>query len=124
MISSSILIKILLIDWRKGERFYAENLVDYDVASNNSGWQFSSGSGADSQPYFRYFNPYLQSKNNDPDCEYIKQWIPELKDVPSKDIHNWETEWEKHKDCGYPKPIVNYAEQKEISIKMYKDALN
>ena len=123
MISSSILIKILLIDWREGERFYAQHLVDYDVASNNGGWQFSSGSGADSQPYFRYFNPYLQSKNNDSDCEYIKQWIPELKDVPPADIHNWETTWEKHKECGYPKPIVNYAEQKEISLKMYKDAL-
>ena len=123
MISSSILIKILLIDWRQGERFYAQHLVDYDVASNNAGWQWSAGSGSDSQPFFRYFNPYLQSKNNDPDCEYIKQWIPELKDVPSKDIHDWETTWEKHKDCGYPKPIVNYAEQKEISLKMYKDAL-
>lgn len=123
MISSSILIKILLIDWRKGEKFYAQNLVDYDVASNNGGWQFSSGSGADSQPYFRYFNPYMQSKEHDPKCEYIKQWIPELKDVPNEDIHKWDTEWEKHKDCKYPKPIVDYKEQKEKSIKMYKDAL-
>lgn len=124
MISSSILTKIFLIDWRKGERFYAENLVDYDVASNNGGWQFSSGSGADSQPYFRYFNPYLQSKEHDTDCEYIKQWIPELKDVPSKDIHDWENTYMNYKDTGYPKPIVNYAEQKEISLKMYKNALN
>jgi deoxyribodipyrimidine photo-lyase len=124
MISSSILTKIFLIDWRKGERFYAENLVDYDVANNNAGWQWSAGTGADSQPFFRYFNPYLQSKNNDPDCEYIKQWIPELKDVPSKDIHDWENAWMNYKDTGYPKPIVNYAEQKEISLKMYKDALN
>jgi deoxyribodipyrimidine photo-lyase len=123
MISSSVLIKILLIDWRKGEQFYAQNLVDYDVASNNGGWQFSSGSGADSQPYFRYFNPYMQSKEHDPKCEYIKQWIPELKDVPNEDIHKWDTEWEKHKDCKYPKPIVDYKEQKEKSIKMYKDAL-
>ena len=123
MISSSILIKILLIDWRKGERFYAENLVDYDVASNNAGWQWSSGGGSDAQPFFRYFNPYLQSENYDSDCEYIKRWIPELKDVPSKDIHDWENTWMNYKECGYPKPIVNYAEQKEISIKMYKDAL-
>jgi len=123
MISSSILIKILLIDWREGERFYAQHLVDYDIGSNNAGWQWSAGSGSDAQPFFRYFNPYMQSKNNDPDCEYIKQWIPELKDVPSKDIHDWETTWEKQKECGYPKPIVNYAEQKEISLKMYKDAL-
>jgi deoxyribodipyrimidine photo-lyase len=123
MISSSILIKILLIDWREGERFYAQHLVDYDVGNNNGGWQFSSGSGADSQPYFRYFNPYTQSKNNDPDCEYIKKWIPELKDVPNDAIHNWDTAWEKHKECGYPKPIVDYKEQREKSIKMYKDAL-
>jgi deoxyribodipyrimidine photo-lyase len=123
MISSSILIKILLIDWRKGEQFYAQHLVDYDVASNNGGWQFSAGTGADSQPYFRYFNPYTQSKDHDKDCEYIKKWIPELKNVPSEDIHNWNDSWEKHKDCRYPKPIVNYAEQREKSIKMYKDAL-
>ena len=123
MISSSILVKILLIDWRKGEKFYAQHLVDYDVASNNGGWQFSSGSGADSQPYFRYFNPYLQSKEHDPDCEYIKKWIPEIKDIPPNDIHNWETSCEKYKDTKYPKPIVNYAEQKERSINMYKDAL-
>lgn len=123
MISSSILIKILLIDWREGERFYAQHLVDYDVASNSGGWQFSSGGGSDAQPYFRYFNPYMQSKEHDPKCEYIKTWIPELKDIPNEDIHNWDTTWEKHKDCGYPKPIVDYKEQREKSIKMYKDAL-
>ncbi len=123
MISSSILIKILLVDWREGERFYAQHLVDYDIGSNNAGWQWSAGSGSDAQPFFRYFNPYLQSKEHDAQCEYIKQWIPELKDVPPEDIHNWEPTWEKHKECGYPKPIVNYAEQKEISLKMYKDAL-
>ena len=123
MISSSILIKILLIDWREGERFYAKYLVDYDVANNNGGWQWSSGSGADSQPYFRYFNPYTQSKEHDPKCEYIKTWIPELKNIPNEDIHNWDTAWEKHKDCDYPKPIVDYKEQREKSIKIYKDAL-
>lgn len=123
MISSSILIKILLIDWREGERFYARHLVDYDVANNNGGWQFSAGGGSDSNPYFRYFNPYLQSKEHDPDCEYIKTWIPELRDVPPVDIHNWDTQWEKHKECKYPKPICDYKEQKEKSIRMYKDAL-
>jgi deoxyribodipyrimidine photo-lyase len=123
MISSSILTKILLIDWREGERFYAQHLVDYDVANNNGGWLWSSGGGSDSQPWFRYFNPYTQSKDHDPDCEYIKKWIPELKDIPVKDIHNWDTAWEKHKESKYPKPIINYAEQKEKSIKMYKDAL-
>jgi deoxyribodipyrimidine photo-lyase len=123
MISSSILIKILLIDWREGERFYAEHLVDYDVANNNGGWGWSSGGGSDAQPFFRFFNPYTQSKEHDPKCEYIKTWIPELRNVDSNDIHNWDTAWEKHKDCGYPKPIVDYKEQREKSIKMYKDAL-
>lgn len=123
MISSSILIKILLIDWREGERFYAQHLVDYDVANNSGGWQWSSGGGSDAQPFFRYFNPYTQSKEHDPKCEYIKRWIHELKDIPNDDIHNWDTAWEKHKDSKYPKPIVNYAEQREKSIKMYKDAL-
>ena len=123
MISSSILIKILLIDWREGERFYAEHLVDYDVANNSGGWQWSSGGGSDSNPYFRYFNPYTQSKEHDPKCEYIKRWIPELRSVEPDDIHNWDTSWEKYKDIKYPKPIVNYAEQREKSIKIYKDAL-
>jgi deoxyribodipyrimidine photo-lyase len=123
MISSSILIKILLIDWREGERFYAQHLVDYDVANNNGGWQWSSGGGSDAQPFFRYFNPYTQSKEHDPNCEYIKRWIPELQNIEPNDIHNWNTAWENHKDCGYPKPIVDYKEQREKSIKMYKDAL-
>jgi len=123
MISSSILTKILLIDWRKGEQFYAQHLVDYDVANNNGGWNWSAGTGSDAQPWFRYFNPYTQSKDHDPKCEYIKRWIHELKDVPNEDIHNWETEWVKYKDIGYPKPICDYKEQREKSIKMYKNAL-
>ena len=123
MISSSILTKILLIDWRKGEQFYAQHLVDYDVANNNGGWGWSSGIGVDAQPWFRYFNTYMQSKEHDSKCEYIKTWIPELQNIEPNDIHNWDTAWEKHKDCGYPKPIVDYKEQKEKSMKMYKDAL-
>lgn len=125
MISSSILIKIFLIDWRKGEQFYAQHLTDYDPASNNGGWQSSAGTGADSQAYWRYFNPWSQSKQHDPDCEYIKTWIPELKDVPNDAIHNWYKEHEnpEYKDVKYPKPICSYEEQKEKSLKMYKDAL-
>lgn len=123
MISSSMLVKIFLIDWKKGEQFYAKNLTDYDVASNNGGWQSSAGTGADSQAYWRYFNPWSQSKKHDPDCEYIKRWIPELKDVPNNVIHNWDKEWMNYKDVKYPKPICVYEEQKEKSLKMYKDAL-
>ena len=123
MISSSVLTKLMLINWRKGEQFYAQHLVDYDVANNSGGWQWSSGGGSDAQPYFRYFNPYIQSKEHDPECEYIKTWIPELKDVSVKDIHNWDIAWEANKECNYPKPIFDYKEQKEKSIKMYKDVL-
>lgn len=121
MISSSILTKILLIDWRKGEQFYAQHLVDYDVANNNGGWGWSAGVGCDAQPWFRYFNPFLQSKEHDPMCEYIKKYIPELKDVPPKAIHHWDTEWENYTSSGYKKPVVDYKEQKEKSIIMYKD---
>jgi deoxyribodipyrimidine photo-lyase len=123
MISSSMLTKILLIDWKKGEQFYAQHLVDYDVANNNGGWQWSAGTGADSQEYWRTFNPYIQSKEHDPECEYIKKYIPELIDVPAKDIHNWENTCINYKNIAYPKPIVNYEEQKEKALKMYKDAL-
>lgn len=123
MISSSILTKILLIDWRKGEQFYARHLIDYDVANNNGGWQWSSGGGSDAQPYFRYFNPFTQSKEHDPNAEYIKKWIPELKNVPIHDIHSWDTMWEAHKSCGYPKPMIDYKSQRELSIQVYKDAL-
>ena len=119
LITSNFLIKLLLIDWRKGEQYYATQLVDYDPSVNNGNWQWGAGSGADSQPYFRIFNPWLQSKKFDKDCEYIKKWLPELKDVNDKDIHNWEI---KHKDysINYPKPIIDYKIQKEKSIAMYK----
>jgi deoxyribodipyrimidine photo-lyase len=78
MISSSILIKILLIDWRKGEQFYAQKLVDYDVASNNGGWQWAAGSGTDAAPYFRIFSPEAQTLKFDSQYHYIKKWVPEF----------------------------------------------
>jgi deoxyribodipyrimidine photo-lyase len=123
LITSSFLIKTLLIDWQKGEQYFAKKLTDYDPASNNGNWQWTAGSGADSQPYFRIFNPWLQAENFDPNCEYIKKWIPELKDVPVKDILNWEETYSQYKNIKYPKPICNYQEQKEKALKMYKDAL-
>ena len=122
MIVSSFLIKTLLIDWRKGEKYFAEHLTDYDPANNNGGWQWSSGTGADSQPYFRIFNPWRQQEEHDPDCEYIKKWIPELKDVSNEVIHNWGEEWKNNKNVKYVKPMVDYQEQKEKALRMYKDA--
>lgn len=123
LIVASFLVKTLLIDWEKGEQYFASKLTDYDPASNNGNWQWVASSGADSQPYFRIFNPWRQTEEYDPDCEYIKKWVPELKDVPNKDILQWDTEREKYKDIKYSKPICDYTEQKEKTIKIYKDAL-
>jgi len=123
MISSNILAKIFMIDWRKGEKFYAQYLVDYDVANNNGGWQWSSGTGADSQEYWRTFNPFTQAKEYDPECVYIKTWVPELREIDNEIILNWDVEWEKNKNIKYLKPIVDYKTQKELAVTMYKDAL-
>jgi deoxyribodipyrimidine photo-lyase len=82
-----------------------------------------TGNGASSQEYFKIFNPWTQGLEHDPDAEYIKKWLPQLKDVPAKAIHNWYKEWENYKDTGYGKPILDYDEQKEKALKMYKDAL-
>jgi deoxyribodipyrimidine photo-lyase len=124
LITSSFLVKTLLIDWQQGEKHFATNLTDYDPASNNGNWQWTAGSGADSQPYFRIFNPWEQAKNFDPDCEYVKKWIPELKDVPNKDILNWEETYSQYKTIKYPKPIVDYKKQKELALKMYAAAFH
>ena len=120
LIVASFLIKTLLIDWRKGEKFFATKLTDYDPASNNGNWQWCASTGADSQPYFRIFNPWLQQEKHDPDCKYIQKWIPELRELEPNIIHNWYKEWESYKDIGYYKPICNYEEQKEKALQMYK----
>ena len=123
LIVSSFLVKTMLIDYKKGEKYFAESLIDYDVASNGGNWLWIMGGGADSQQWFRIFNPWLQSKENDPECNYIKKWVPELKDVPSKAIHEWFKYYVDYKNIDYNKPILIYEEQKEKAIKMYKDAL-
>ena len=96
LITASFLIKTLLIDWQKGEKYFAQKLTDYDPASNNGNWQWVASTGADSQPYFRIFNPWSQSKTHDSDCEYIKKWIPELEGIPNKSIHQWDKDCEKY----------------------------
>ena len=116
MITSNFLVKVLGIDWRKGEKFFAQNLIDYDLSQNNGGWQWSAGTGADAQPYYRVFNPYSQSKKYDKDCKYIKKWIPELADVEPSVIHKWTGD----SDVDYPAPFVDYKECKERVQKLYK----
>lgn len=105
MIVASFLIKDLLIDWRWGEAYFAEKLLDYDFSANNGGWQWAAGSGCDAAPYFRVFNPDSQAKKFDPELKYIKKWIPELNEF------------------SYPKPMVDHKMARERAIKTYKEAL-
>lgn len=119
MIVSNFLVKDLLIDWRWGEKYFAQKLTDYDVSNNNGGWQWSAGCGVDSQPYFRIFNPALQSEKFDKGCEYILKWIPELKTVPKSDIHDWENSYKNHKGVNYPAPCVIHAKQKKKCLDMF-----
>lgn len=118
MIVASFLCKILLVDWRKGEKYFADKLLDFDLAANNGGWQWSSSSGCDAQPYFRIFNPYTQSEKFDADGVFIKEWVPELRGLTSKTIHN------PHKSKtfvqGYPEPVVNYEAQRVRALEVYK----
>lgn len=122
MTTASFLIKTLLIDWRVGEQYFAQQLTDYDIASNNGNWQGISGTGVDMKPYFRDMNPWIQSSKFDVDAEYIKKWVPELETVDSRDIHKWNETYSdsKYKDIKYPKPVVDYYLQKEKMLKMYK----
>lgn len=119
MIVASVLIKELRIDWRFGEKYFASKLIDYDSSNNNGGWQWVSGSGTDSQMYNRIFSPARQTEKYDKECEYIKKWIPELKDIPPKDIINWENSYKKY-NIKYPKPIVLFEEARKETLKMYK----
>lgn len=105
MITASFLCKHLLLDWRLGEAYFAEKLLDFDLAANNGGWQWASGSGCDSAPYFRIFNPYLQTKKFDPEFKYIRKWVPEFEEFT------------------YPKPIVQHEMARERCLATYSKAL-
>lgn len=124
LIVASFLIKTLLIDWRWGEKYFAQKLIDYDPAANNGNWQWVAGSGADSQPYFRIFNPWSQSEKHDKDASFIKKWIPELENVEPKHIHNWNDYYSMYSAIDYNKPIVDYKLMREEALKMYKIALS
>lgn len=118
LITGSFLTKDLHIDWRWGERYFAQQLTDYDPAVNNGNWQWIASTGCDAQPYFRIFNPWLQQKKFDPDCAYIKRWVPELANVPNNIIHTWHKQ--KEGSHGYPLPIVDHTLQSRKAKDMYK----
>jgi deoxyribodipyrimidine photo-lyase len=115
------LTKDLHIHWRLGEEYFAYKLTDYDSAVNNGSWQWAASTGCDAQPYFRIFNPWLQQKRFDPHCEYIKQWVSELRDLDSKAIHNLEEQRPLSISSEYPKPIINHKEEKEVALSMFKE---
>ena len=123
MIVASFLTKDLLIDWRKGERYFMQQLVDGDLSANNGGWQWAAGTGTDAQPYFRIFNPTSQGEKFDPNGTYVKEWIPELSRVPTKFIHQpWKLSKaeQEHFGCSeYPQPVVDHAIQRGRALALY-----
>ena len=120
MIEASFLVKDLLIDWRWGERWFMENLLDGDLAANNGGWQWTAGVGTDAAPYFRIFNPITQSRRFDPNGNYIRKWVPELAHLSADDIH---APWERKVNLrGYPLPIVDRKFARERTLDVYKRA--
>jgi deoxyribodipyrimidine photo-lyase len=105
MIVASFLVKHLLIDWRWGEAYFAERLLDFDLAANNGGWQWAAGCGCDAAPYFRVFNPYIQTEKFDREREYIRRWVPEFE------------------SGEYSKPIVDHSFARDRALAVYKAAL-
>ncbi|MFT5041157.1 MAG: deoxyribodipyrimidine photo-lyase [Hyphomicrobiaceae bacterium] len=120
MVTASFLVKDLLIDWRLGQRFFAQHLLDGDPALNNGGWQWCASTGTDAQPYFRIFNPTRQGQRFDPDGQYVSKWVPELREVPKRWIHEpWKAP---HRPAHYPLPIVDHSRQRSITVTRFQAA--
>ena len=127
MVVGSFLVKNLLLDWRHGERWFWDCLVDADLASNSASWQWIAGCGADAAPYFRIFNPVTQGEKFDPDGQYIKEFIPELKNLPIKYLFS---PWEAPKEIldnanitlgkDYPEPIIDLKSSREKALDAFK----
>ena len=118
MIAASFLTKHLLIDWRHGADWFLHTLVDADLANNSAGWQWVAGCGADAAPYFRIFNPILQSQKFDADGAYIRKWVPELRHLTNKTIH---TPWLANNlsQATYPPPIIDHNEARTRALRYY-----
>ena len=123
MIVGSFLVKHLLIDWKNGEMYFRNCLLDYSEANNVAGWQWVAGCGADAAPYFRIFNPILQGEKFDKDGKYVRKWVPEIKNIPNKFIHK---PWEFYNDSNfkigkdYPSPIVIHETARNEALNAFK----
>lgn len=129
MIVASFLVKDLLIDWRWGERYFAEKLLDFDLAANNGGWQWAASTGCDAQPYFRIFNPTTQSERFDPNGTFIRRYLPELKKLPDRYLHTpWllppllQQQLDFTPGTHYPLPVVDHAKAREQALLLFKQA--
>ena len=120
MIAASFLTKHLLIDWREGERYFEQHLIDADLAQNNGGWQWSASTGTDAAPYFRIFNPVLQGQKFDPDGVFVRRYIPELRNVSGKAVH---APWKTGGISGYPAPIVDHTAARARAVTAYAAVL-
>jgi deoxyribodipyrimidine photo-lyase len=127
MVVASFLVKDLLVDWRRGEAWFADQLLDFDLAANNGGWQWAASTGCDAQPYFRIFNPVSQSERFDPQGRFIRRYLPELARVPDGYVHApWTMPPLEQQACGcvigrdYPAPIVDHAAQRERALALFR----
>ena len=121
MITASFLTKDLHIDWRRGERYFAEKLIDYDPAVNSGNWQWAASVGCDAVPYFRIFNPWIQQRKFDSKCNYIKTWVPELSDIAPEIIHNLWCNFPD--DLDYVMPILDHSVESHIAKQMFKSCM-
>jgi deoxyribodipyrimidine photo-lyase len=118
MVAASFLVKDLGIDWRRGERYFADQLNDYDLAANNGGWQWAASTGTDAQPWFRIFNPVSQGRRFDPEGAYVRRWIPELRNAEEDTVHApWLAE---SPPRDYPAPIVDHAERRAEALRRFE----
>lgn len=128
MVTASFLVKDLLISWTSGAQWFEEALVDADLANNTASWQWVAGSGADAAPFFRIFNPTLQGKKFDPEGEYVRRWVPELRALPTRYVHDPASAPQSVLDDAgvtlgetYPRPLVDHAEAREAALSAFRD---
>ena len=129
MVAANFLVKDLLVDWRRGEAFFADRLIDFDLAANNGGWQWVASTGCDAHPWFRIFNPVMQSEKFDADGKFIRRYVPELAPCDNREIHApWKMTPKRQAQTGvvigrtYPAPIVDHAVMRAKALELYKAA--